>query len=187
MEIYLIRHTKVEVPANTCYGQSDVSLADSFEKETESILEKLSNTDHFICYTSPLTRCKSLANKISTREIKLEPRLMELNFGDWELKTWKNIGKESFDEWNEDFVNNKVPGGESYFELSVRVKSFWKEIIKKKEDSILVTHGGVIRALLAHCLGLPLENSFRLKIDYGSITKIILNGEFVNVEYVNLT
>ncbi|MBP9884927.1 MAG: alpha-ribazole phosphatase [Leptospiraceae bacterium] len=185
MEIYLIRHTKVDVPSNTCYGQSDVSLADSFVQETQSILEKLPNTEHFICYTSPLTRCKSLAGKIRVREIKMEPRLMELNFGDWELKTWKNIGKESFDLWHEDFVNNKVPGGESYFELYTRVKSFWKEMISKKEDTILITHGGVIHALLAHSLGLALENSFRLKIDYGSITKIILNGEFVNVEYVN--
>lgn len=187
MEIYLIRHTKVDIAPNTCYGQSDVKLASSFEEESKRILRKFLNIENFLCYSSPLTRCKSLAMKIPAREIRIEPRLMELNFGDWELQKWKSIGKVSFDAWNEDFVNNKVPGGESYFELSLRVKSFWKELIKQNEDSILVTHGGVIRAILANCLGLALENSFRIKIDYGGITKIILNGDFVNIEFINLT
>lgn len=186
MEIYLIRHTKVDVPANICYGQSDVSLADSFEEETNTILKKISNSNNFILYSSPLIRCKFLANKIHGSQINLDSRLMELNFGDWELKTWDEIGKVQFDIWHSNFVYNKVPNGESYFELFERVVAFWEEIILKKENFILITHGGVIRALLAYILGLPLENSFRLKIDYGRITKITLSDTFYTIEYIGV-
>ncbi|HNN82431.1 MAG TPA: histidine phosphatase family protein, partial [Leptospiraceae bacterium] len=51
----------------------------------------------------------------------------------------------------------------------------------------LVTHGGVIRAILAHTLGLPLENSFRLKIEYGSISKIQVTNQISQVEFVNIS
>lgn len=185
MEIYLIRHTKVDVREGICYGQSDVGLASSFLEEANTILKKLPRTENYTCYTSPLNRCNSLANKINSKEIKTDKRLMELNFGDWESQNWDNIGKQAFDAWHCDFVNNKTPSGESYLELCNRVVSFWKEVISTNENLLVITHGGVIRALLSYCLGLPLENSFRLKIDYGSTTRIILNSGFLTVEYVN--
>lgn len=186
MEIYLVRHTKVAVAPNICYGQSDVALAESFFEEAEIILRKLSNPKNFVCYSSPLTRCKLLAEKIPSKETILEPRLMEFNFGDWELKTWESIGKQAFDSWHSDFVNNKVPNGESYFELFNRSTLFLKEIISKNKDVILITHGGVIRTLLSHVIGFPLANSFRLKIGFGSISKIIYSDGHFSVEYISI-
>lgn len=185
MEIYLVRHTKVNIAKDICYGQADIGLASSFQEEASKILKNLPDTSGYTCYTSPLTRCKLLTDKMFCKEIITDPRLMELNFGDWELKSWDSIGKQEFDAWHCDFVNNRTPNGESYFQLYTRAISLWKEIILKRENVILISHGGVIRALLSYCLGLPLENSFRLKIDYGSISKIILNGDFLTVEYVN--
>ncbi|MBP6739816.1 MAG: alpha-ribazole phosphatase [Leptospiraceae bacterium] len=185
MEIYLVRHTKVSVKENTCYGNSDVGLADSFIREAEVVKSKIPNLEYLVCYSSPLTRCKLLSEKLNCKEINFEPRLKELNFGDWELNTWDRIGKQAFDAWHLDFVNNPTPNGESYFELYTRAVSFWQEIANKKESLILITHGGVIRALLAHILGFPLENSFRIKVDYGSVTKIVLAGEYLTLEYVN--
>ncbi len=185
MEIYLIRHTKVNIAKDICYGQSDVSLAETFEAEFQFIQTKINDPENFICYTSPLTRCKTFACKLSPKKVIVEPRLMELNFGDWELKSWDSIGKQAFDSWHSDFVNNTVPGGESYLQLSNRVISFVKEITENKENTILVTHGGVIRALLSYFSGLPLENSFRFRIDYGGITRISLDKNFTSIDYVN--
>ncbi|MBK6605781.1 MAG: alpha-ribazole phosphatase [Leptospiraceae bacterium] len=185
MEIYLVRHTKVSVKENTCYGNSDVGLAESFIGEADAVRSKIPNLENLVCYSSPLTRCKFLSEELNCKEIRLDPRLKELNFGDWELNTWDSIGKQAFDAWHLDFVNNRTPDGESYFELYTRAVSFWQEITNKKDSLILITHGGVIRALLAHILGMPLENSFRIKVDYGSVSKVILSGEFLTVEYIN--
>ncbi|MBK7054921.1 MAG: alpha-ribazole phosphatase [Leptospiraceae bacterium] len=185
MEIYLVRHTKVSIAENTCYGNSDIGLAESFLREAEVVKSKIPNLENLVCYSSPLTRCKFLSEELNCKEIRLDPRLKELNFGDWELNTWDSIGKQAFDAWHLDFVNNRTPDGESYFELYTRAVSFWQEITNKKDSLILITHGGVIRALLAHILGMPLENSFRIKVDYGSASKVILSGEFLTVEYIN--
>ncbi|HMV45680.1 MAG TPA: histidine phosphatase family protein, partial [Leptospiraceae bacterium] len=152
----------------------------------KQVLSNLGSTENFTCYSSPLERCRVLANSISTSPI-LEKRLMEMNFGDWENKSWDEIGKTEFDQWHSDFVKNHVPNGESYFELYTRSISFLNEILLENKNSILVTHGGVIRAILAHTLGLPLENSFRLKIEYGSISKIQVTNQISQVEFVNIS
>ena len=80
MEIYLVRHTKVSVKENTCYGNSDVGLADSFIREAEVVKSKIPNLEYLVCYSSPLTRCKLLSEKLNCKEINFEPRLKELNF-----------------------------------------------------------------------------------------------------------
>lgn len=41
MEVWLVRHTSVDVPAGTCYGRSDVPLRDSFEVEAAAVRENL--------------------------------------------------------------------------------------------------------------------------------------------------
>jgi alpha-ribazole phosphatase len=49
----------------------------------------------------------------------------------------------------------------------------------------VLTHAGVIRALLAHALNMKLADSFRLQIDYGSITQITVEKGITRVAYVN--
>lgn len=185
MEVYLVRHTRVKLLKNICYGQTDVELADSFEDEYIELEKKIPDRNNMVCYSSPLTRCKKLANKLFENKFQTDLRLMELNFGSWENKTWDEIGKDSFDIWHSDFVNNPIPDGESYQQLSKRVISFWEEIKLSQKNIVLISHAGVIRALLSFFLGLPLENSFRLNISYGGITKVILNDNLIQVEYIN--
>lgn len=185
MEVYLVRHTRVRLPKNICYGQTDVDLAESFENEYIEIEKKIPGRANMVCFSSPLTRCKILASKLFENNFQTDVRLMELYFGSWENKTWDEIGKDSFDLWHADFVNNPTPNGESYRQLFKRVISFWEELVVSKKNTTIISHGGVIRALLSFILGLPLENSFRLNIDYGGITKVILNDKLIQVEYIN--
>lgn len=185
MEIYLVRHTQVDIPKNTCYGQTNIGLAPTFKEEANRIVAQLTNTKNFICYTSQLTRCKTLASTISANKIETDPRLMELNFGDWELKNWDDIDKNLFDKWQSDIVNWKVPNGESFLELNNRVLQFWEELIQKKENAIIVSHSGVLRVLLSHVLGLPLIYSFRIKISFGGLSKVILNENYIRAEFIN--
>ena len=62
MDIYLIRHTQTATDPGLCYGQSDVTLADSFEDETTDLHDKLPEFDEDCkVFSSPLTRCLQLA------------------------------------------------------------------------------------------------------------------------------
>src|SRR5581483_10134224 len=109
MEIYLIRHTTPHIEKGICYGQSDIPLADSFQQELDKLLQFLPEKVDVV-YSSPLLRCRQLAQHIySEKEIILDDKLMEMNFGDWELKKWNNIDQQKLNEWMVDFVNVKVP------------------------------------------------------------------------------
>lgn len=175
MEIYLVRHTTPNIEKGICYGQSDIDVKASFDEEASEIVQKISfNKDTFI-YSSPLQRCTKLAEKFNNNFIK-EAKLMELDFGTWELKKWDEIPSEEMNPWMKDFVHVKVPNGESYTELAARSLSFFEELIaQKKSKSIVICHAGVIRSILAKFTNTVLKDSFDIKINYGQVSKISIN------------
>ena len=188
MKLTLIRHTSLQTSAGICYGQSDVDIADSFVNEAEKIKEKLVVMAFNAIYSSPLQRCVKLANALNFGEPALDNRLMELNFGDWELQAWDDIPRDIFDTWVHDYANIAPPNGEKFSQLQQRGLSFLEDILAKhaNEHIAVVSHGGMIRALLAHALNMELKGLFRFKIDYGSVTQLDFGGALPKIEFVNL-
>ncbi|PXY44246.1 alpha-ribazole phosphatase [Flavobacterium hydrophilum] len=176
MEIYLIRHTETICEKGICYGQSDVEIAEPFDTIFENILSHLPS--EAIIFSSPLKRCVTLAkyiqNNIKTISYQEDNRLKEMNFGDWELKTWNEIPSEQLNPWMEDFVNIRVANGESFVELHERVGDFLTEIKSKNINFplIIVAHAGIIRSFLCHHTLLPLKDAFQNKADFGEVIKI---------------
>ena len=165
----LIRHTKPQVETGLCYGQSDLSLALSYPKELEQIRANLSTKPHSQIYSSPLKRCTILTQDLFSN-FKCDARLMEMNFGDWELKKWDDINDNYAQKWYQDYINTPCPNGESFIEMQHRVLEFYNEKIKsQKKDTIIVCHGGVIRLFLNIIQNIPLSKVFDIKIDYGAI------------------
>ncbi len=190
MEIYLIRHTKPDIPVNICYGQSDIDVSPSFAQELESIQKHIRIDNTFIVFSSPLKRCRILAEALSPESVHTDDRLKELNFGDWELKKWDDLDQSILSEWGDNFVNMQVPGGESCREMYERSISFFKELCSEYKDTkniAIITHGGVIRSILVYALGMPLENMFRIGVDYGSVSKIEINQNIITVKFFNLS
>jgi alpha-ribazole phosphatase len=188
MEIFLIRHTSVNVPKGICYGKSDVELNDTAEAEITKTVKKLSefcDIEKSKIWSSPASRCVTLARKIRD-DFELDERLWEMNFGDWEMQAWNNIKREDSDPWMMDFVNIKTPNGESFKELSERANEFLDEMItQNQEQIILVNHSATIRTIICRALDLDLKNAFRMEIDYGSISKIVYKNGFWSVKFVN--
>ena len=175
MDIYIIRHTTPDIAKGICYGQTNLELTDDFQTESDAILSKLPKNKTPIVYSSPLKRCTQLAARIAS-SYSTDKRLLELNFGTWELKNWNDIPKNEMTPWMENFVHEKVPMGESYTELATRVAHFFEEISNTNhEQIIIVTHGGVQRALLAQLTNTPLKKSFDIKIAYGQISKVSIS------------
>ncbi|AOW11107.1 alpha-ribazole phosphatase [Flavobacterium gilvum] len=175
MEVYLVRHTETVCEKGICYGQSDVGIREPYDAIFESILSQL--PQEAVLYSSPLQRCTILARHIQ-KNSKIESiiedsRLMEMHFGDWELKSWDAIPREVLDPWMEDFVNVNVPNGESFVELDFRVREFLDNKLSKKHTKpvIIVAHSGVIRSILCKINNLPLQEAFTTQLDYGVVIK----------------
>ncbi|WP_108802547.1 alpha-ribazole phosphatase [Aquimarina sp. Aq107] len=172
MEIYLVRHTTPDIQKGICYGQSDLDITDTFKSEVIKIHKQIPSKEISKIYSSPLKRCKVLAETFHIETI-FDNRLQELNFGDWELKNWDDIPQDELNPWMEDFVNVKVPNGESYIMLQQRMIQFYQSLDHASDKKIIiVAHAGAIRALLAHIRQIDLKDSFKIKINYGDVIKI---------------
>lgn len=173
LELYFIRHPTVKLNKGICYGQSDVEIADTFENEVELIKKKIPFYSEMVFYSSPLKRCLLLAKRLSKTRPIIDKRLLELNFGDWELKRWDLINQSQLKAWTDDFIVKSCPNGESYIDLYTRTTEFFNELIKKDHESVvIITHSGVIRAIISYILQIPLKHSFSIQIDYRGLSKI---------------
>jgi len=155
------------------YGQTDVPLCPSFEKEAEKIMEQI-NSGFDVVYSSPLSRCMHLAQKISTL-VKTDSRLIELNFGDWEGKYWNDIDQTPEAKmWFADYVNTPAPNGESFADMIKRCRAFLEEIMTSNYNHIcIVSHGGIIRAIKSIIENTPPGKAFDIQIGYGEMIQLI--------------
>lgn len=112
---------------------------------------------------------------------------MELDFGAWEGRRWDAIPSSELTPWGENFTELAPPGGESFAALTQRCGEFVAELqaAPPGTDLIVVTHSGVIRALLVQWLGLAPGNALRLRVDFGGLSAVTLNPDWVRVNYVN--
>ena len=114
-------------------------------------------------------------------------RLQELHFGDWEMQAWDDIPRDIFDHWAHDYANLPPPNGETFTQLQQRGVSFIEEMLKKHSATawLVVTHGGMIRAFVAHVLNMQLKGLFRFSIDYASVTELDFGDEVPKIHCVN--
>ena len=146
LEIILVRHTSVDVPRGTCYGQTDVPVADSFVQEATLTRQMLQTYAPFDCaYTSPLTRAKQLAAFCGYADATTDARLMEMSMGEWEMMRYDDISDPRLSEWYDDYMHLPTPGGESFPMLHARVSAFLDELRQKDDRRVVVfAHGGVL-------------------------------------------
>ncbi len=172
-EVWLVRHTAVKVPRGMCYGRSDVPLRDSFADEAEAVCDGLRGVDFDSVWCSPLGRCTKLAGACGYPDARLDDRLLELDFGDWELRYFDEIDDPQLQIWYADHLRARPTGGETFTAQCARVAQFLDEVGASGQRRALVfTHGGVVVAAgIAAGLFTP-EEAFSHIPPYGSITKI---------------
>jgi alpha-ribazole phosphatase len=178
--IYLIRHTTPAVAKGICYGQTDLDVTESFADEAAVIREHLPPGIVSV-YRSPFQRCARLARYLfPDRTPHLMDDLMEVDCGRWEMRGWDELPREEIDPWMADFVQVRIPDGESYLDLHRRVTRSWEKIrrIKAAGDAAVVAHGGVIRSILSGISGTPLIDSFKVfSLHYGCVIRISRGGD----------
>ena len=180
MNVYLVRHTSVDVPRETCYGQSDVPLKPTFPQEAALVKEKLENLfpDKSLLdavYSSPLSRCTRLAEFCGYGFAVREPRILELNFGEWEMQNYNEITDPHLQVWFQDWINVRPTGGESFRDQYNRVSAFLQELKGLgMENVLLFCHGGVLACAKVLSGRMEAKDAFSELDDYGSVIQIAL-------------
>ena len=176
MEVILIRHTTPDVPVGTCYGQTDVPLKDTFEEEaavTKAELEACGPIDH--AYTSPLSRCTRLAAFCGYADAERDTRILEIDFGEWEMMPFDDITDPRLQEWFADHINTPVTGGESFMMQYHRVSSFLDGLRQKQWHRVAVfAHGGVLVAAQVYAGLVTPQEAFSALPPFGGLVRITL-------------
>ena len=165
MALILLRHTTPDVAAGTCYGRTDLDVAGTFQDEAEQALSALPSIDHIV--TSPLTRCRRLAEFVGARldlPVEQDVRIREMDFGTWEGQAWSAIPRGELDQWAGDFYRARPHGGETVAMLHARTLAAVETWNQTDRTGLLVTHAGVIRAALARG---ETSSDFQTAIDFG--------------------
>lgn len=174
MEVYLIRHTSVDVPAGFAYGQTDVPLNATFTEEAARVKEELDTLTFDKVWTSPLSRCVMLADFCGYPDAERDNRLKELNFGTWEMKSWQEISTDPRSEhWFNDWIHFTCPEGESFMDQYNRVSCFLDEVRNAGYERIAIfAHGGVLTAAQIYNQIYPIKEAFNHIPPYGSVIKL---------------
>jgi alpha-ribazole phosphatase len=174
--VFLVRHGKPKIQDGLCYGQTDIPSAIISPFERAQLLAQLPS--QAAVFSSPLQRCYALASSLfPASSITTDANLMELHFGDWEMRPWDLIERAQLDAWAVNPVHFVPPQGESFNQLCQRVRRFVHEALKPEEPAIIITHGGVIKAFLYMYAGMELNQVMAYSAAFASVTEVVLAAE----------
>lgn len=187
MRLVLVRHAETEESTRgRCYGSLDVGLSPGGRRQCASLARALKDEPLAAVVTSPRVRAAETAEAIATLhglEVRVDDDLRELDFGELEGRTYDEIAAtqpELYARWMSEPTRVRFPGGESYADLHARTLTAVARIRADHEGRtiVVVTHGGVVRAIVGDVLGMPAERVFRIAVDPGSVTIVEwLDGE----------
>ena len=176
MNVYLIRHTEVDMAEPLCYGQTDMPVReDVFAEEAEQARRALAGIqcDHVFC--SPLQRAVRLADYCGYPDAERDDRLKELFMGDYEMVPFRFIPQEHLDLWYHHYMDIQMPGGESTKHLYDRMVAFFEELRRKPyKNAAVFFHGCAILCVRIWAGQLPWSAGFSDVTPFGGVEKIVL-------------
>ena len=147
--IYLIRHGRTPANEQHLYcGSTDLELT---EQGIGALKELYYDIRPQRIVTSGMIRTEqTLRVQFGSVEHEVDPRFREVDFGEFEMKSYEQLKDEpDYQRWiTGGNMKNVPPGGESGQEMTRRVLEAYREVERSGLDTLIVTHGGVIAAIL---------------------------------------
>jgi probable phosphomutase (TIGR03848 family) len=156
-----------------------VGLAESGAEQVRILGERLSGVPVTAIISSPLDRCLQTAEALAAgREVAVETddRLGEAKYGDWTGKELKVLAKDPL--WKVVQAHPSAvtfPGGEALREMQARaVEAVREHNARLGPDAtwVAVSHGDVIKGILADALGMHLDGFQRIMVDPASVSVV---------------
>lgn len=185
--LFLVRHALVEPSARlTLYGSLDVALCEASLRQ-EVLLHRwlaarLPRPARWV--VTPLSRTAATAAAIFAAGYPATPLEVEEDLAEQHLGEWQGIPHEALTArlrhkphpfWPHG-AEERPPGGESLADLRSRVGPALERLAARGGDTVVVAHGGSIRAGLAHALDLSPHQALAFSIKNLSLTRIERHG-----------
>ena len=174
----LLRHGEVTSKNRFC-GSSDVALTPHGQHQMSTTL-KANHANWAQIISSPLIRCLDVAQAYSNEHdisLHTDADIKEMDFGAWEGLSSKEVyeqAPEALEQFWQAPMKHSPPQGEALAAFQSRVLKAFEHHIRQHVGSqlLFITHGGVIRVILAHVLNMPMDALLRLEVPYSAFSRV---------------
>ena len=194
--LVLVRHGEVEARYQRVFGgRIDMGLSPRGHEQARTLAAHLRRQPLDAIYASPMKRAQltvaPLAGQHPVAPVIL-PELREVDFGAWTGHSWQEVLDKfqvrAFD-WLEKLETGEIPQAEPVRQFRDRVESALGRILRESVGRrvAVISHGGVIRMMLALLLDMPLRKMAGFDIDYASVTRVDHRPGKIEVQLLNYT
>lgn len=195
MEIVFIRHGETELnktgKIQGAYFDYDLNAqGKAYAQKAAAVFNPV---DFDVVFSSPMKRALTTARIFTKgqKEINIDQRLVEHNFGEWDGQLLSELGKkypDAVDPWGKASASyvKYAPSGETFAELNKRCTSFLTEMQEKYANKkvLVICHGTLIRMMFAHYFTAGDLNYFQT-IDNCALAKISYCNQTPRINYYN--
>ncbi|MFT5276997.1 MAG: putative phosphoglycerate mutase [Glaciecola sp.] len=176
MWIYLIRHAETDGNLQRIVQMPNTPLSTRGHQQAQCLANAYSQVPISNIVSSDYARTQSTASALQKQvncPMSLNELLRERHFGDLRGKAYDDIDHDFF------ALNYHPPGGESYSQFVDRIGKAWQQLTElanqQKGDTVVVSHGLVLRCILTEILMLPSQLLAQTDIQNTSVTKVNLD------------
>jgi broad specificity phosphatase PhoE len=168
LEIYLARHGETEWTLNGRHtGNTDLPLTRHGEEEAAALGARLAGLKFDVVYSSPLQRAKRTAEIAGFPSPHLTPLLREVDYGDYEGITTKEIHA-SRPDW--ELYKDGCPGGETRAQIYKRALDFIALAASGDGRVLAFAHGHILRAVAVAWMSIDIAAAARLLLDVATLS-----------------
>lgn len=195
-ELLLIRHAVNDwVNTGRLAGWTPgVHLNTLGKAQAAALGEQLADVSLVAIYTSPLERTRETADAIAAHHTQLTPLTLdgigEVQFGSWQGEKLDKLRKQKMWQMVQQYPSRaQFPGGETFRQAQARAIDALETVAARhpKGRVVVVSHSDVIKLVVTHYMGAPLDMFQRVQISPASITIIYLSSDRPYIIRVNDT
>ena len=192
--LFLIRHALTAQTGRIRYGRTPgIDLDDRGRAQAERLAERFASVRLTAIYSSPLDRCTQTIEPLAAAKrlrVSLAPDLVEMDTGSWTGRTLPQVRRTKL--WpvvQTEPSRFRFPGGEGFVEAETRAVAAVDRIARKHPRGrvAVASHGDIVRIVLAHLLGTPLDDFQRIVVDTASVSVVVIDGSQRRVVLANDT
>ena len=177
----LIRHAAPDLPPDTLAGRAPgVNLSVQGQSQAQRLAVRLAGLAIDAIYSSPLERAMQTAEPMAEyarRSVQCCEAFADIEYSEWTGKHFDELNEDArWRHWNDFRSGAPLPNGSMMLEVQVRAVLAIEELRRRHADKVVavVSHSDVIKALVAHYLGVPLDLMQRVEISPASLSVLAI-------------
>ncbi len=189
---HLVRHGAYALVDHALGGRASYTLSPQGREQADRIAAVLKPRGPALIVSSPVQRCRETAELIADRlslDLQIDDAFAEIEFAHWTGRRFEDLqGDPAWQAWNSFRSTAVIPGGETMLATQARAVAglMHHAGCYPNDELVIVSHADVIKAVLAHFLGTPLDLMCRIEISPGSISQLILLRDDAKVLAINI-